>query len=135
MADEVATTSSSPALDFSAVAILIGSCNAKCKFQNAKRASSQCGTLLTKLVLHFAFCILNFTHQFTAFPPNVRPSASVIETKIPPGSPLLSGLMTTVTLSPGFSSDDRQPFLTIEFGLPSSTPQRSVPPDSFGTSS
>src|SRR5678815_3064891 len=47
MADVVATTSSSPALDFSAVAMVIGSCNAKCEIQNANFDGNP-----------FAFCIL-----------------------------------------------------------------------------
>src|SRR5687767_14416103 len=71
----------------------------------------------------------------TARPPSLRPSASVIDTKMPPNSPLFSGLTTTVTLSPGLMMFERQPFLAIDCGLPSSTPQRSTPPLAFGTSS
>src|SRR5678815_4752319 len=51
MADEVATMSSSPALDFSAVAMVIGSCNATCKSQNAKRTSEPSAFLAERI--HF----------------------------------------------------------------------------------
>src|SRR5215472_6996909 len=44
--------------------------------------------------------------------PNVCPSAKVTETKIPPGSPLINGRPTTLTLSPTFTELDFQPLLT-----------------------
>src|SRR5690606_30037198 len=62
------------------------------------------------------------------------PSGRVIETKRPPFLPSRNGLVTTVTLSPGFSVVDRHPWRRRLFGLLSSIIHRSCPPESFGTS-
>src|SRR5262249_56754585 len=65
--------------------------------------------------------------------PSTRPSGSLIETKIPPCSPVRSGLTTTLTLSPYLMMFDFQPCLTRLFGLFISTPHVSAAPFAFCT--
>src|SRR5678816_2167195 len=65
---------------------------------------------------------------------SVFPSGSVTETKRPPGSPLLSGVATTFTLSPNLSEVDFQPARTRNAGDVISRLHRSTPPFALGTS-
>src|SRR5678816_904735 len=65
---------------------------------------------------------------------SVFPSGRVTETKRPPGSPFLSGLPTTFTLSPALTLVAFQPARTRKVGDVISKLQTSAPPLLLGTS-
>src|SRR4029077_12747363 len=58
--------------------------------------------------------------QLGAPGPRVRPSGTLTLTRLPPGLPLRSGCIVSVTLSPDFSVEGFQPLRSIMPGAPDS---------------